>query len=66
VQSFSKFYPGVRELIDRADVNLKVWQLYDMKSLPTWIKHRVALIGDAAHPFQPCKLSRLWYQKDQS
>jgi salicylate hydroxylase len=55
-QIFIKFSTGVRELIDLADANLKVWQLYDMESLPTWVKGQAALIGDAAHPFQPCKL----------
>ncbi|KUL92322.1 hypothetical protein ZTR_02366 [Talaromyces verruculosus] len=52
-QIFIKFSTGVRELIDLADANLKVWQLYDMESLPTWVKGQAALIGDAAHPFQP-------------
>ncbi|PCH09241.1 Monooxygenase, FAD-binding [Penicillium occitanis (nom. inval.)] len=52
-QIFIKFSTGVRELIDLADANLKVWQLYDMESLPTWVKDQAALIGDAAHPFQP-------------
>lgn len=26
-----------------------------MQSLPTWTKDRLVLIGDAAHPFLPCK-----------
>ncbi|KAF2152850.1 FAD/NAD(P)-binding domain-containing protein [Myriangium duriaei CBS 260.36] len=33
--------------------SLKVWTLLDMKVIPTWTKGRLALIGDAAHPFLP-------------
>jgi salicylate hydroxylase len=49
------FSPGVRRLIESAEDDPKVWDLYDMKSLPTWTKGHAALLGDAAHPFQPCK-----------
>ncbi|KAJ5981867.1 hypothetical protein N7522_013495 [Penicillium canescens] len=51
--AFSMFSPGVRRLIESAEDDLKVWDLYDMKSLPTWTKGHAALLGDAAHPFQP-------------
>lgn len=51
---FSGFGPAVKELVDGADDNLKVWELFDMKTLPTWVRGRSALLGDAAHPFQPC------------
>ncbi|OJK00091.1 hypothetical protein ASPACDRAFT_51918 [Aspergillus aculeatus ATCC 16872] len=50
---FSSFGPAVKELVDGADDNLKVWELFDMKTLPTWVRGRSALLGDAAHPFQP-------------
>ncbi|KAJ5757270.1 uncharacterized protein N7511_007452 [Penicillium nucicola] len=53
VNAFSEFSPGVRRIIDSAEDNLKVWDLYDMKPLPTWTKGHAALLGDAAHPFQP-------------
>ena len=33
--------------------SLKVWPLYDMDTLPTFAKDRLAIIGDAAHPFTP-------------
>ncbi|KAG8624625.1 hypothetical protein KVT40_007692 [Elsinoe batatas] len=33
--------------------SLKVWTLLDLEVIPTWINGRLALLGDAAHPFQP-------------
>ncbi|KAJ5496168.1 Monooxygenase FAD-binding [Penicillium fimorum] len=53
VEAFSKFSPGVQQIIASADRNLKVWDLYDMEALPTWTRGHAALLGDAAHPFQP-------------
>ncbi|KAL2827944.1 hypothetical protein BDW59DRAFT_53118 [Aspergillus cavernicola] len=53
VNSFAEFSPAVREFIERADDDLKVWQLFDMEALPRWVTGRAALIGDSAHPFQP-------------
>jgi 2-polyprenyl-6-methoxyphenol hydroxylase-like FAD-dependent oxidoreductase len=51
---YSSFGPMVRALLERVDVTaLKVWTLLDMDRIPTWIKGRVALLGDAAHPFLP-------------
>ena len=41
-------------LFKKADPeSLKVWPLYDMDTLPTFAKGRLAIIGDAAHPFTP-------------
>ncbi|EKV17002.1 hypothetical protein PDIG_17160 [Penicillium digitatum PHI26] len=53
VKAFSKFSPGVQQIIASADKTLKVWDLYDMDALPTWTRGHAALLGDAAHPFQP-------------
>ncbi|OQE35250.1 hypothetical protein PENCOP_c014G00608 [Penicillium coprophilum] len=53
VKAFSKFSPGVQHIIASADRDLKVWDLYDMEALPTWTRGHAALLGDAAHPFQP-------------
>ncbi|GCB25407.1 3-hydroxybenzoate 6-hydroxylase 1 [Aspergillus awamori] len=53
VDGFSEFSPEVKELVHGADENLKVWELFDMKSLPSWVRGCSALLGDAAHPFQP-------------
>ena len=55
MRTFSKYSPGVQRIIESAEENLKVWDLYDMQQLPTWTRGHAAVIGDAAHPFQPCK-----------
>ena len=33
--------------------SLKVWKLLDMEALPSWTTERLAVLGDAAHPFLP-------------
>ncbi|KAL4914675.1 hypothetical protein BDW62DRAFT_204430 [Aspergillus aurantiobrunneus] len=53
VSGFADFCPAVRELVGRAGDDLKMWQLYDMEALPRYVNAHAALIGDAAHPFQP-------------
>jgi salicylate hydroxylase len=57
VNAFADFCPAVREFAERAGDDLKVWQLYDMAALPRWAQGRAVLIGDSAHPFQPCMLA---------
>lgn len=53
-ETYQTFDPAVQELIAKADPNtLKAWTLLDMNELPTFAKGRLALIGDAAHPFLP-------------
>ncbi|KAJ5340090.1 hypothetical protein N7452_006818 [Penicillium brevicompactum] len=46
---------GNKSSIQRAFSNFPsgVWDLYDMPGLPTWTRGHAAVIGDAAHPFQP-------------
>ncbi|KAJ5631911.1 uncharacterized protein N7484_012011 [Penicillium longicatenatum] len=53
IRMFSNFTLGVRKMVEEADDKLKVWDMFDMEALPTWTKGTAALIGDAAHPFQP-------------
>ncbi|OJJ57935.1 hypothetical protein ASPSYDRAFT_152819 [Aspergillus sydowii CBS 593.65] len=53
IREFSEYCPTVQKLVDSTDEDLKAWQLYDMDTLPRWVSRRAALIGDAAHPFQP-------------
>lgn len=60
IQGFSGFAPAVQNIIRNADQNLKVWELYDMDPMSTWVKNHVALLGDAAHPFQPCMTPTNW------
>ncbi|KAJ5109584.1 hypothetical protein N7532_002229, partial [Penicillium argentinense] len=53
IQGFSGFAPAVERIVGHADQTLKVWDLYDMDPLATWVQGHAALLGDAAHPFQP-------------
>jgi len=51
---YQSFGPAVLALLRLADPEtLKVWKLLDMDVLPSWTKGRLALLGDAAHPFLP-------------
>ncbi|BCS30179.1 uncharacterized protein APUU_80482S [Aspergillus puulaauensis] len=53
MREFDEYCPTVQKLVESTDEGLKAWQLYDMDPLPRWVSRRAALIGDAAHPFQP-------------
>lgn len=51
---FESFNDGVKALLRLADpTTLRVWNLLDMEKLPSFVEGRLALIGDAAHPFTP-------------
>lgn len=51
---YKTFDPALLALLAKADSEtLKVWELLDMDTLPTWVHDRLALMGDAAHPFTP-------------
>jgi len=50
---YENFDPSLLALLRKADDELKVWKLMDMETLPTWVSDRLALLGDAAHPFLP-------------
>ncbi|MCJ1447156.1 MAG: hypothetical protein MMC23_007665 [Stictis urceolatum] len=43
----------LQKLLREADVNMQIWRLWDMPTLPTWVNGRTGLIGDAAHPILP-------------
>lgn len=54
---YEDFHPAVRSLLAKSDdpgISKGVWQLLDMEQIP-WTKGRLALLGDAAHPFTPRK-----------
>lgn len=51
---YHSFDSALLALLSKVDTEtLKVWELLDMDQLPTWVKGRLALLGDAAHPFLP-------------
>ena len=54
LEVYKDFNLQVRRLLQKADpVTLKLWPLLDMDTLPSWVHGRLALLGDAAHPFLP-------------
>ncbi|KAK3075513.1 hypothetical protein LTR53_001130 [Teratosphaeriaceae sp. CCFEE 6253] len=54
LQVFADFHPAVLGLLDKvAPDQVSLYPLYDMAQLPTFVIGRMALIGDAAHPFTP-------------
>ncbi|EXA30902.1 hypothetical protein FOVG_17778 [Fusarium oxysporum f. sp. pisi HDV247] len=51
---YANFCPTVQTLLDLVDESsLKLWTLLDMDRIPAWVKNKVALLGDAVHPFLP-------------
>lgn len=51
---YSSFSPAILKLLAKADQeSVRVWKLLDMDPLPRFNESRLALIGDAAHPFLP-------------
>ncbi|CRG82905.1 hypothetical protein PISL3812_00252 [Talaromyces islandicus] len=51
---FGDFHPRVLRLLSKAgEGDIKVYPFYDMKTLPSFVSARLALIGDAAHPITP-------------
>ncbi|KEF55915.1 salicylate hydroxylase [Exophiala aquamarina CBS 119918] len=51
---FDSFDDSIKSLLRMAEPStLKVWNLLDMEKLPSFVEGRLALIGDAAHPFTP-------------
>ncbi|KAJ5369250.1 uncharacterized protein N7496_009010 [Penicillium cataractarum] len=58
LEVFKDFNPQVRKLLEKADPQtLKLWPLLDMPTLPTWVNDRLAVLGDAVHPFLPYRAS---------
>ncbi|KAI1085026.1 hypothetical protein F5B20DRAFT_575493 [Whalleya microplaca] len=50
--------PTIQKILDKTPSPLVDWKLVYRDPLPTWIsgKRRIALIGDAAHPFLPTSI----------
>ncbi|KAI9685836.1 MAG: hypothetical protein M1822_004114 [Bathelium mastoideum] len=54
LEVFREFDKTILALLAKANPKtLKVWKLLDMEKLPTWTNNKLALLGDAAHPFLP-------------
>ncbi|KXT14781.1 hypothetical protein AC579_7799 [Pseudocercospora musae] len=52
-KSFDSFWPSGKKALSYAGDDLKVWQMMDAEPLKSLVDGRLALIGDAAHPFLP-------------
>lgn len=53
---YKDFDPAVLQLMKKVNPDeVNVWQLLDMEAMPTWVNGKLALLGDAAHPFTPRK-----------
>ncbi|OJJ43050.1 hypothetical protein ASPZODRAFT_154795 [Penicilliopsis zonata CBS 506.65] len=52
LETFGDFGTFCQSLLKQAE-NIKLWQLRDQDPLPTYIKGRTVLVGDAAHAMTP-------------
>ncbi len=50
---FSDWSPQLKEILQRVEEPVYRWALYDRQPLPTWVKGRTTLLGDACHPMVP-------------
>lgn len=54
LEVYQDWHEDFRAILNKVDEkSLKVWRLLDMETLPSWTHERLALLGDAAHPFLP-------------
>jgi salicylate hydroxylase len=51
-QAFAGWDPRIHQLLKEVQLTFR-WALYDREPLPTWIRQRLTLLGDAAHPMLP-------------
>ncbi|KAJ5715638.1 uncharacterized protein N7483_012819 [Penicillium malachiteum] len=52
VETFIDLDPRMKKLMLNAE-DIKVWRLYRHDPYPYWVKGKVCLLGDAAHPMMP-------------
>lgn len=54
LEVFAGFDPSILAILDKADPkDVKIWNLLTMDKMPSFVREKLALIGDAAHPFLP-------------
>ncbi len=51
-QAFAGWDPRIHQLLSEVHMTFR-WALYDREPLPVWTRHRLSLLGDAAHPMLP-------------
>jgi salicylate hydroxylase len=51
-QAFAGWDARICQLLSEVQVTFR-WALYDREPLPVWTRHRLSLLGDAAHPMLP-------------
>jgi hypothetical protein len=57
------FDPRVLALLELADeAELKRWTLLDLEKVPRFTHEKLVLVGDAAHPFLPCKCASIVFR----
>ncbi|KAB8079682.1 hypothetical protein BDV29DRAFT_196799 [Aspergillus leporis] len=52
VETFPGLDPRMKRLMLNAE-DIKMWRLYQHQPYPYWVKGKVCLLGDAAHPMMP-------------
>lgn len=52
LEVYKDFHVSIKAILAKAE-DAKVWKLLDMEQLPTFVYGKIALLGDAAHPFLP-------------
>ena len=56
LETFQDYSQDILQLLKAAKPgSIHSWSQNDAPKLETWTQGRLALIGDAAHPFLPCK-----------
>src|SRR5271167_2097227 len=51
-RAFADWDPRIHQLLCEVQATFR-WALYDREPLPVWTRHRLSLLGDAAHPMLP-------------
>ncbi|KAF8209099.1 hypothetical protein K438DRAFT_2012403 [Mycena galopus ATCC 62051] len=53
LETFAEFHPKFQPVLAALNDHVMKWQLRQIPALPTWIRGRAALLGDAAHGTLP-------------